>query len=93
MAGVLTDFRTLEVHSDNQRFKPRKSMQADKGHGRELEAFVEAIRRGEPSPISAESLFDTTLVSFAVLESIQQGVPISIAQMRESVVSGAEETA
>ncbi len=92
MAGVLTDFRTLEVHSDTQRFKPRKSMQADKGHSRELAVFVDAIRRGEPSPISVESLFDTTLVSFAALESIQQGTPISIAQMRESVVNEPEET-
>ncbi|MEA1952373.1 MAG: Gfo/Idh/MocA family oxidoreductase, partial [Planctomycetota bacterium] len=87
MAGVLTDFRTLEIHSDSERFKPRKSMQADKGHSRELAAFVDAIQCGEQSPISTESLFDTTLVSFAVLESIQQGMPISIAQMRESVVS------
>ena len=92
MAGVLTDFRTLEVHSDKERFKPRKSMQADKGHGRELAAFVDAIRHGRPSPIGVESLFDTTLVSFAALESIQQGTPISMARMRESVINEAEET-
>ncbi len=91
MAGVLTDFRTLEMHSDSERFKPRKSMQADKGHSRELAAFVDAIQRGVPSPISVESLFDTTLVSFAALESIQQGVPISIAQMRESITTEAGE--
>ncbi|MBN2294572.1 MAG: bi-domain-containing oxidoreductase [Pirellulales bacterium] len=90
MAGVLTDFRTLEIHSDTQRIKPRKLMQADKGHSQELAAFVDAIQRGVSSPISTESLFDTTLVSFAVLESIQRGVPISIAQMRESVISEPE---
>ena len=92
MAGVLTDFRTLEVQSDKTRFKPRKSMQADKGHSRELAAFVDAIQFGRPSPISVESLFDTTLVSFAALESIQQGSPISIALMRESVINDQQET-
>ena len=87
MAGTLTDFRRLEINSDNKRFKPRKLMQADKGHSQELRAFVESVRHGGPSPISTESLFDTTLVSIAVLESIQRGTPISIAKMRKRVVS------
>ena len=92
MAGTLTDFRRLEITSDNKRFKPRKLMQADKGHSQELRAFAESIRRGEPSPISVESLFDTTLVTIAVLESIQRGVPISMSEMRERVTKEPEET-
>jgi predicted dehydrogenase/threonine dehydrogenase-like Zn-dependent dehydrogenase len=91
MASVLTDFRRLEMHSDNERFKPRKLMQADKGHGQELQAFVESLRLGKPSPISTESLFYTTLVSIAVLESIQRGTPISMAEMRERVANDTTE--
>ena len=86
----MTDFRTLELHSDSERFKPRKLMQADKGHSRELAAFVDAIQRGEPSPISVESLFDTTLVSFAALESIQRGTQISMDEMRARVIEETE---
>ena len=92
MAGTLTDFRRLEINSDSKRYKPRKLMQADKGHGAELQAFVESLRRGEPSPISVESLFDTTLLSIAVLESIQRGTPIAMAEMRERVANDCEET-
>lgn len=82
MGAVLTDFCRLEVFADNRRIKPRKSMRADKGHSQELHAFAESLLRGEPSPISPESLFDTTLVSFAALESIQQGRVITMDEMR-----------
>ena len=85
VAGVLEDFRHLAFHSDTDRRKPRKLMQGDKGHLQEVEALVNALRRGEPSPISPESLVDTTLVSFAVLQSIQRGEPIALDALRAEV--------
>jgi len=85
LAGVLEDFRHLAIHSDTQRHKPRKLMQADKGHARELELFTRALAQGGAPLISAESLFDTTLVGLAALQSLQQGLPVSLAELREAV--------
>ena len=84
-ACVLEDFRTLSFHADGNCPKPKKLMKADKGHAAEIAAFIESVRDGKESPISAESLIETTLVSFAVDASIQQGRVISIAEMKESL--------
>lgn len=86
-AGVIEDFRTLGLHGGARRIKPRKLLQADKGHAQELAAMVDAVRRGQPSPIAMECLVDTTLVSFAALESIQRGEPIELRAMRDALTA------
>lgn len=51
----------------------------DKGHKLELEAFIQSIKDGKKSPISFDELYNSTLATFAVLESIsQQGKNISL---------------
>jgi len=76
--GVLDDYRQLQLSGAGKSRKPKKLMQADKGHAAELAATVDALRQGKEMPISVESLFTTTLVSFATLESIRSGEPIAI---------------
>ena len=85
-ACVLEDFRTLSFHVDGKCPKPKKLMKADKGHAAEIAAFIEAVRDGRESPISPESLIETTLVSFAVDESIQQGQVIGISALKEQLI-------
>ena len=37
-----------------------------------------AIAAGDAMPIPAESLFDTTLASFAAMESLRTGEPVAV---------------
>jgi predicted dehydrogenase len=50
----------------------------DKGHSGELKAFIDAIKKGLPSPITFEQLYHTSLVTFKIIESIQTGRTIYI---------------
>ncbi|NQU26385.1 MAG: Gfo/Idh/MocA family oxidoreductase [Candidatus Nealsonbacteria bacterium] len=69
--GVLEDFRRLELHGGGKRARRRKTLQADKGHAAELEAFLDAVQEGQESPIQITSLLATTLTSLAALESMR----------------------
>jgi predicted dehydrogenase/threonine dehydrogenase-like Zn-dependent dehydrogenase len=83
--GVLEDFRLLSLHLDGKKIKPKKALAANKGHAAEMKAFIGAVREGKPSPISVESLFDTTLVSFATLISLQIGGPVELSTLRNAI--------
>lgn len=50
----------------------------DKGFDAELAAFVTAMRAGAAWPIPFESLARTTRVTFAILESLAAGQPVSL---------------
>jgi len=67
----LDDFRTLELARDGkvQKFK---GMQ-DKGHRRELQLTIEAIRSGNSSPIPFEELVEVTEATFQVQQALATG--------------------
>jgi hypothetical protein len=67
----LHDFRTLELARDGkiQKFKSAQ----DKGHRRELQLTIEAIRSGEPSPISFEELSEVTEATLLVQQALATG--------------------
>jgi hypothetical protein len=83
--GVLEDFRRLELRSEAGRRKRRQWFQPDKGHRREVEAFIQAVRSGEDMPIKADSLIETTLVSLAVLESLRRREPVGILDLKRGL--------
>ena len=89
-ACVLEDFRTLSFHTDGKGRKPMKLMKPDKGHAQEVALTVEAVRKGEDSPIPIDSLFDTSLVALAAVESIASGCVVSIPEMREALFDTTE---
>ncbi|MFN0187734.1 MAG: bi-domain-containing oxidoreductase [Bacteroidia bacterium] len=70
LIAKIDDFKELTI-SDSKGSKKSNGNQ-DKGHKLELEAFVQAIKTGNASPISFESLYNSTLAAFAVVESISQ---------------------
>jgi len=74
-AAVINDFKKTELYVDNRKktFKTRKQ---DKGHKGELNAFIDAIRKGRKAPISFESLYLTSLSTFKIHESFKTGFPI-----------------
>ena len=75
--AVMDDFRST-VCMGKRGKKKLKGKQA-KGFAEEIGAFLDSIKNGEPSPISVESLINTTEVTFAVLESLRSKSTIMIA--------------
>jgi len=73
----LDDFRTLEL-ARNGKTQKFKSVQ-DKGHRREVQLTIEAIRSGKPSPISFEELVEVTKTTLLVQRALATGETIRLA--------------
>jgi len=56
-------------------------MGVDRGYKNELMETFNAIKQGRPAPISFEAIVNTTLVTFAIEESIRTGKPVDISGM------------
>jgi predicted dehydrogenase/threonine dehydrogenase-like Zn-dependent dehydrogenase len=80
----LHDFRTLEL-ARNGKVQKFKSLQ-DKGHRRELQETIEAVRNGRPSPISFEELVEVTETTFLVHRALATGEVIPMKQIPLSAV-------
>ncbi len=79
-SGLLDDFRSLQLDTGSKRvFNQRNWFSQDKGHAAELARFIQAVRLGQPMPISLESLLATTELSFAAARSDGQCCPSPIA--------------
>ena len=82
--ACLHNFTTLELYRGEQRKVRRAAL--DKGQREEMRSFVEAVRTGDPMPISVDSLFDTTLVCLAAEESLRSGQPQLLIDFWEPLV-------
>jgi predicted dehydrogenase len=83
----LHDFRTLELARDGkvQKFTSRQ----DKGHRRELQLTIEAVRDGKPSPISFEELVEVSEATFLVDQAVVTGEVMQLMQSAPSPVPNA----
>ncbi|HJN09205.1 MAG: bi-domain-containing oxidoreductase [Pirellulaceae bacterium] len=72
----IDDFRKVETYGGGK--KRTKSFRMDKGHQREVTAFIESIRNGQPSPIAWPDIRAVTLASILAVQSIREGVPFDI---------------
>ncbi|MFE0024079.1 bi-domain-containing oxidoreductase [Amycolatopsis sp. NPDC059021] len=72
------DFVRASVFSRKKWASSRIPKGRDKGQRAELEAFVRAVRRGSPMPVSLDSLITTTLATLAVQRSLTTGLPVRI---------------
>ena len=77
--AIIDDFRrvTLTSSGTHRQIGGRFARQ-DKGHRTEMSAFLAAVRRGLPSPISFGEVVKTTQLSFAAVESLQSGRPVTL---------------
>jgi predicted dehydrogenase/threonine dehydrogenase-like Zn-dependent dehydrogenase len=75
----LDDFRELRLRRGGKERVVRKLAQ-DKGHRREVKAFIDAIRTGGPSPISLSAIGTSMRATFAALESLGAGRPIEVSE-------------
>lgn len=75
--AIMRNFQSVEFHAGGKAWT--KNLGAiDKGQRAEIEAFVGAIVRGEPSPIAFESLVATTRATFAVRTSLSTGERVAL---------------
>jgi predicted dehydrogenase len=70
--AVLEDFKHLTMHAGGKS-KAKKLLSQDKGQKNEVRAFIDAIIEGTGSPIPLEEIYNTSLVTFKILESIRTG--------------------
>ena len=69
----LDNFRRSQVWSGRRRRVSRVFGAVDKGQRRQLELFVDAVRKGSPMPIALTSLADTTSATLTVARSQTSG--------------------
>lgn len=70
--GIINDFRGGTFHSGN---KIEKLKLTGKGHKQEVFAFTNALTTETDGPISFESIYNTTLVTFKIQDSLRTGLP------------------
>ncbi|MCX6290199.1 MAG: bi-domain-containing oxidoreductase [Bacteroidetes bacterium] len=76
MVARLEDFKMLTIFGKSEN---RQTAALDKGHKAEMEAFIRAVKSGEPTPVSFDDIVLSTLATFKVIESIsQKGKEISV---------------
>jgi polar amino acid transport system substrate-binding protein len=73
---IIDDFINMKDYT-NKINKTKLSSQ-DKGHANELVSFINSIKNNLPSPISFDELFNTTMATFAVLESCNTNRSVQI---------------
>ncbi|MGB3478374.1 MAG: Gfo/Idh/MocA family oxidoreductase, partial [bacterium] len=71
---VIDDFSSAVFSNAGKQTKTKISQ--DKGYKDEIQAFLDAVRKGKKSPISFKNIVETTLVSFLINESIRTRKPI-----------------
>ncbi len=70
---IIDDFRQALLFKSGRRKMVRS---IGKGHNEEVEAFINAMRRGDTSPIPLSSLIATTKTTFNIITSLNRGEPI-----------------
>ncbi len=76
--GVLDDFRSLELVSDNHHERKVARLRQDKGHQASWTAFCNAILKGQEPPIPLGQLTGVTRTTFAAVRSLETGQKITL---------------
>jgi len=74
--GRIIDFCTLELARDGK--TRRSKSRRNKGHEREIDLTLEAIRQGGSSPIPFDELMEVSEATIAIEEAIARGEAISL---------------
>lgn len=75
--GILDDFRALRFASADGKTHERRGAQ-NKGQAEMLRAFFNALKTNAEPPVAPREIFDATLATFAVLDSLKTGKEISL---------------
>ena len=77
--GILDDFRRLEWVADGRKRNFKMRLKQDKGHQGEWEAFKKAILNSDEPPIPYDQLFAVTRATFAAVQALRTGQPVTLA--------------
>jgi len=86
--GILDDFRSLELIHDGRRRVFSSRLRQDKGHAGLWRAFLAAIEKGGPPPISYSDLLAVTRASFAAVRALASGAAERIVASTETSQPG-----
>jgi polar amino acid transport system substrate-binding protein len=76
VTAILKDFKELSIFERKE--KKEKLFNQDKGHKNEVKAFLQAIKKGNTSPIPFEEIYISSLLPFKIIESIQKSIVIEL---------------
>ena len=72
---VLDDYQRIEIYG---RKKEKLKTKQDKGFDAEIEAFIQSVTKGGGPPIPLAELIETTLVAFAIHQSLNKGIIVHL---------------
>ncbi len=72
---IIDDFKSGKLYKAG---KVKDFKNQGKGHREEINAFYDALKKGQPSPISFRSVCLTTRTTFRILDSLATGLPIEV---------------
>ena len=75
-AAQLFDFKEVRLSHGNKTETFRSG--PDKGHAKELELTVDALKNGRPAPIPFSEIVEVTKTTFAVEQALRSRTPISL---------------
>jgi predicted dehydrogenase/threonine dehydrogenase-like Zn-dependent dehydrogenase len=76
-AAIVDDFKELTIYANGKK-KRKKLLSQDKGQKEAVKKFVKAILNGTGKLISFKEIYNTSLVTFRITDSIQTGESIKI---------------
>lgn len=74
---LIDDFKKMEIINDKGTRKIRQRGQ-DKGHSRQFELVVEALRSGGSFPITFDEIYHSSLVTLEAVRSVREGRAIEV---------------
>jgi len=74
-SAIMYNFEKVDFYQAGKKYTKNYS---GKGHKEEVHSFISAIKNGEPSPISPESIYYTTKTTFAIIESMRSNKLVEI---------------
>lgn len=77
VSASIDNWRKLTVRGPSLRIDDTRWLSAAKGHGEEMQAFIDGVRSGT-SPIAFDAQVNVTLATFAVQASLRSGVPVVV---------------
>ena len=81
LSAVIDDFKRIDIYASNGKVRTRKGVQ-NKGQATMLDAFIRNLKEGRDT-IPAAEIFQNTLATFAVLDSLREGKVVSLDQTKE----------
>lgn len=73
--AILHNFEKAEYFAGNKR---KEKSYFGKGHKEEVQLFIESIQKGKTAPIPLDSIYRTTMTTFAIIESLRTGKVVKV---------------